>query len=152
MVTSPSGLSNCMNKFFLGKIRRLRNSIPAAVRDPLAKMKESMSSRVCSFQIQETCEADIKKIIYSLKNSSATGVDNIDTKTVKLSAELIAPCVAHIVNLSIRSNTFPTIWKYAKVVPLLKSADSDPLLPKSYRPVALLPVLSKVLEKVIVEN
>ena len=84
-----------------------------------------------------------------MKNSAATGVDNIDTKIVKLSAELIAPMLTHIVNLSIRTSTFPSAWKYAKVIPLLKSTDSDPLLPKSYRPVALLPVLSKILEKIV---
>ena len=52
-------------------------------------------------------------------------------------------------NLSIQTSTFPHIWKYAKVIPLLKSFSSDPLLPKSYRPVALLPILSKVLEKIV---
>ena len=78
-----------------------------------------------------------------------TGVDYIDTRTIKLSAEMIAPALTHIINLSISTNTFPNIWKYAKMIPLLKSADSDPLLPKSYRPVALLPVLSKILEKIV---
>ena len=40
-------------------------------------------------------------------------------------------------------------WKHTKVIPLLKSVSSDPILPKSYRPIALLPILSKVLEKVV---
>ena len=41
------------------------------------------------------------------------------------------------------------MWKHAKVIPLLKSSTADNLQPKSYRPVALLPILSKVLEKVV---
>ena len=57
--------------------------------------------------------------------------------------------MTHIINLSIQTDTFPSIWKYAKVLPLLKSSSCDPLLPKNYRPIALLPVLSKVLEKVV---
>ena len=89
------------------------------------------------------------KVIKSLKNSSATGVDFIDTKTVKLAAEVLTPALTHIINLSITTNTFPDIWKYAKIIPLLKSFSSDPLLPKSYRPIALLPILSKVLEKIV---
>ena len=52
-------------------------------------------------------------------------------------------------NLSVEASSFPDIWKVAKVVPLLKSATCDPLSPKSYRPVALLPVLSKIIEKII---
>ena len=51
--------------------------------------------------------------------------------------EIIAP-LTHIVNLSIEKSTFPAIWKQAKVIPLLKK--EDPLNPKNYRPVALLPI------------
>ena len=141
MVTSPAGLASSMNRFFLDKIKRLRNSIPAVLTDPLAKMKEAMRSRSCSLHLKSVTVEDVLKIISSLKNSSATGVDYIDTRTVKLSADLIAPALTHIINLSITTSTFPNIWKYAKVIPLLKSPDSDHLLPKSYRPVALLPVL-----------
>ena len=88
-------------------------------------------------------------MISSLTNSSASGTDYIDTKTIKLSAGLISPALTHILNLYITSSTFPNIWKHAKVIPLLKSLDADTMLPKSYRPVALLPVLSKILEKVV---
>ena len=42
---------------------------------------------------------------------------------------------------------FPLQWKLAKVVPLLKKG--DPLIPKNYRPVALLPIFSKILERVV---
>ena len=47
MVTSPAGLASSMNRFFLDKIKRLRNSIPAVFTDPLANMKEAMRSRCC---------------------------------------------------------------------------------------------------------
>ena len=59
----------------------------------------------------------------------------------------ILPAVTHIVNLSIAQSEFPSIWKLSKVVPLLKKG--DPLAPQNYRPVALLPVFSKILEKVV---
>ena len=149
LVTSPAGIATTMNKFFLEKINRLRSSIPSSVRDPLRKMKEAMKNRSCTFKIQMVTVSNVVKTINSLKNSSATGVDFIDTRTVKLAANLIAPMLTHIINLSISTGTFPTRWKYAKVVPLLKAQTADPLLPKSYRPVALLPILSKVLEMTV---
>ena len=149
MVTSPTGLSSTMNKFFLDKIKGLRRAIPAATTDPLAKMSEAMNTRTCSFKISKVTIEEVMKVIQSLKNSSATGTDYIDTRTVKLAAKQIAPALTHIINLSISSNTFPSLWKHAKVVPLLKSLTADTLLPKSYRPVALLPILSKVLEKMV---
>ena len=149
IISSPAGLGSVMNKFFIDKIRRLRSTIPIVISDPLARMKEAMRNRQCSFKLKPVNEADVLKIIGSLKNSSATGVDHIDTSTVKLAADLLAPALTHIINLSILTSTFPDIWKFAKVIPLLKSLSCDPLLPKSYRPVALLPILSKVMEKAV---
>ena len=115
-----------MDSFFLDKIKSLRRNIPLPTGDPASKLKD-------------------------LKNSPSTGVDYIDTKTIKLVADIITPALTHIINLSIQTSTFPAIWNWAKVIviiPLLKAENADSILPKSYRPVALLPILSKVLEKV----
>ena len=45
MVTSPSGLSSVMNRFFLDKIRRLRENIPLPTTDSLTKLREAMRGR-----------------------------------------------------------------------------------------------------------
>ena len=149
VVTSPSGLALSMNNFFLHKVETLRKSIPAVAGDPLLKLREAMVGRQCRFNISKVSNSDVIKVIKSLRNSTATGTDYVDTRTLKIAAEQVGPVLAHIINLSICTNTFPTMWKHAKVVPLLKSPTADAILPKSYRPVALLPILSKVLEKVV---
>ena len=149
MVTKPAGLASSMNRFFINKIKSLRQTIPTSESDPLKKVKEAMEGRQCTFQMTPVTTEDVIKIIKDLKSSSATGVDYIDTSTIKLSAELLAPAIAHIINLSIQSSTFPDLWKWHKVIPLLKGTSCDPLIPKSYRPIALLPILSKILEKAI---
>ena len=77
----------------------------------------------------------------------STGLDNIDTYIIKLVAKDILPALTNIINLSIRNSHFPSTWKRAKVVPLLKKGDR--FNPKNYRPVALLPIMSKVLERAI---
>ena len=87
------------------------------------------------------------KVIKSLKNSKSTGTDDIDTYVIKLVAADILTPLTHIINLSMTKSAFPTIWKHAKVVPLLKKG--DPLIAKNYRPVALLPIFSKILERVV---
>ena len=85
-------------------------------------------------------------IIRNLKNSKASGVDQVDTYIIKLIKTDIVPAVCHIVNLSIHTNKFPTKWKIAKVIPLYKGKGCK-LDPKNCRPVAILPILSKVLER-----
>ena len=101
------------------------------------------------FTLQPVHPDLVGKIIGNLRNSKSTGIDTIDTYVLKLVKDEITPAVTHIVNLSIRNSVFPSQWKYAKVVPLLKPGAEDQLAPKSYRPVALLPVVSKVLERIV---
>lgn len=90
---------------------------------------------------------EVSEIIAGLKNTKSTGMDFIDTWVVKLVASELLPAITHIVNISISQAEFPLPWKISKVVPLLKKG--DPLLTKNYRPVALLPIFSKILEKAV---
>ena len=66
---------------------------------------------------------------------------------MKLAGQHIIPAITHIINLSIETQEFPTSWKCAKIIPLHKK--DDELNPKNYRPVAILPILSKILEKAV---
>jgi hypothetical protein len=70
----------------------------------------------------------VEKIIGQLKNSKASGLDNLDTYILKLTKKFIVPSVCHILNLSLTSNKFPTKWKIAKIVPLYmgKGSKLDP--------------------------
>ena len=147
IITSPAALATTMNIFFMDKVSRLRNSILESNTDPLAKLRESMEHRNCTMNFRPVSPDEVLKIIKGLKNSKSTGVDYIDTAVIKLVAQDILPALTHIVNLSMSESIFPSIWKHAKVIPLLKK--NDPLLPKNYRPVSLLPILSKILEKAV---
>ena len=66
---------------------------------------------------------------------------------MKLAGQNIIPALTHIINLSIETHEFPTFWKIAKIIPLHKK--DDELNPKNYRPVAILPILSKILERAV---
>ena len=146
-VNSPAGLAGTMNMFFINKIKLLRSSIHETNSDPLYKLRDSMKDRNSNIKFKAVQPKEIRNIISKLKNSKSTGVDNIDTRIIKLVADDILPAITHVVNLSIAQSVFPQCWKHAKVIPLLKKG--DPMVPKTYRPVALLPVLSKILERVI---
>ena len=57
------------------------------------------------------------------KNSKSCGLDNIDTYILKLIVDDVLPAITHIVNLSIQQSVFPSLYKRAKVIPLLKKDD-----------------------------
>ena len=52
-----------------------------------------------------------------------------------------------MINFSLKSGTFPTQWKRAKIIPIHKSGDKD--TPSNYRPISILPCVSKLLERVV---
>ena len=69
--------------------------------------------------------------------------------TLKIGAPIIAPAIAHVINLSLGEGKFPQKWKLARIIPLQKSKTADRLKPSSFRPVSLLPLISKLAERVV---
>ena len=90
----------------------------------------------------------VAKIIKGLKNSSSVGTDQIPTAVWKLGIEMASP-VARLVHLSLSTGKVPKIFKSALVHPVYKGDDKDPRSPGSYRPISILPALSKILETVV---
>ena len=133
------------NNYFVTKVRNLRNNLPASRGNPLSKDDELMRNRSCNFKFRAVHPDEISKIISNLKTTISCGLDDIDSYVIKLAKEELTPAITHIVNLSLQTETFPTIWKKAKVIPLHKK--KEVILPENYRPVALLSVLSKILER-----
>ena len=147
IVNKPARVATIMNEFFLSKIVKLQDRIPASNSDPTERLREVLQDRRCIFSLKPVSPEEVFKIMLGLKNSKSTGMDYINTWVIKLVAREILPAVTHIVNISIAKQEFPQSWKIAKVVPLLKKG--DPLQPKNYRPVSLLPIFSKILERAI---
>ena len=150
MCNKPSELSSIMNNHFVNKVKKIRNELPHSPADPLSLTKSLMRNKSCSFQLQAVHPDTILKIITSLRNTKSCGVDNIDSSVLKLAKFELAPAITHIVNLSISTCSFPQQWKVAKVIPLHKKESE--VLPENYRPVALLSVLSKILEKAVFQQ
>ena len=147
IITSPARLAEIMNNFFVNKIATIRQGLPSQTDDPLRTLQKIMKDSDSVFSLSCVHPDTVKKIILSLKNSKSCGIDTIDTYILKLIVDDILPAVTHIVNISIQQSTFPSLYKMAKVIPLFKK--DDPLLPKNYRPVAILCIISKVIERVV---
>ena len=89
---------------------------------------------------------------YGLKdlgNSKACGNDQIEARFLKLAAVSLIQPIMFIINQSIESASFPNQWKIAKVIPLYKGKGNCPFDPLSYRPISILPVLSKIAERAV---
>ena len=89
----------------------------------------------------------MKKILLSLDTSKAAGMNQIPAKFLRDGAEVLAVPLRNIISLSIKLSTFPEECKFAKLKSIFKKdANTDP---KNYRPVSILPLVSKIIEKSI---
>ena len=87
----------------------------------------------------------VERELRKLKRHKSTGVDTLPPGMLKDVASVIAPALANIINLSLRTGQVPNEWKIAQVLPLHKGGNKDDF--NNYRPISILPVLSKILEK-----
>ena len=89
---------------------------------------------------------ELSEIILSLNNSSP-GWDGLDTNIIKKSSGLIVHPLVYVINLCIEQGIFPKELKIAKIIPIYKSNDKQ--LITNYRPISVLPVFSKLFERVL---
>ena len=82
--------------------------------------------------------------------SSSPGWDDISPRIVKQTYKCFLEPLVHISNISILHGVFPNELKIAKVIPLYKGGESKLLV--NYRPVSVLPVFSKLLERLMYER
>ena len=92
-------------------------------------------------------EQEVREICTSFRSGTAPGYDCISMNVVKGSFDLICAPLTYIINLSLNSGVVPQEMKIARVIPLFKSGDNS--LFTNYRPVSVLPVFSKFLERIV---
>ena len=90
-------------------------------------------------------EEDVFSLLAGINCSKASGDDKISGTMLKHTAISIAPLVAILFNMSIKSGVFPDCWKTSNVSPIPKSGNVHD--PANYHPISLLPVISKVFER-----
>ena len=88
----------------------------------------------------------VEDIINAMPSNKGPGIDKVPTRVIKDCLPIILPFVTSIINASLSSSTFPGIWKTAEITPIPKQGNHE--LPNNSRPISLLPVLSKVCERV----
>ena len=100
-----------------------------------------------SFALFDITKEEIIKSVKELKSNASPGYDEITPKLLKLTLPLISEVLLDIFNSSFRNGIFPSRMKIAKVVPIFKKGNRSDV--NNYRPISLLPILSKCLEKIM---
>ena len=130
--------ANLFNNFFASICTPIKNS------SLLPLFSYRTSARITSFDVTDE---DISLIIKNLDPAKAHGCDNTSIKMIKTCSESLTVPLKIIFEQSLKEGRFPAIWKKANVFPVHKKEDKNLL--KNYRPINLLPIFSKIFERVI---
>ena len=98
----------------------------------------------------EFTKDDIKRIICKLDPNKAHGHDMISIRMLKMSGDAIIEPLFKIFKNCLKCGIFPDDWKKGNIVPIFKKGDKQNI--KNYRPVSLLPICSKIFERIIYDN
>ena len=134
------------NNFFTDIGPNLSNSIPQNENiDFKTFLGPSTDNNLYEF-IEIGCD-EVANTIQSLPSKRSSGRDGLSSILIKqLKDQLVQP-LTFLINQSIRESIFPNDLKIAKVIPLFKKGDKE--LIDNYRPISLLPVISKIYERVL---
>ena len=120
----------------------------------IIRIKSLESSQDC-FNFGEVSTDKIHDLINSLNSKKATPFNNIPCKSLKENANVCAETLAKLINNDISNGIFPDELKLADVAPVFKvdkSKKNDPTNKKNYRPVSILPPISKIYERIMQEQ
>ncbi len=109
--------------------------------DTVEAYYRSNITSTASLTFSEIEETIILNLVKSINPAKAASLDNIAGKFLKEGASVLATPLTQICNLSIRLSTFPDKCKHAKLKPLFKKGITTE--PQNYRPISLLPLISK---------
>lgn len=142
-IQNPLDIAEAFNNFYIDEV----HTVSERNLKTTESCTKNIPNREKSVFLSNTEPRDIYKIIMNLKNTNSTGYDKICTKVIKYVATIISPVLSYIINLCIEHGIFPTDLKISIVKPLFKKVDREQM--GYYRPVALIPIFSKIFEKVI---
>ena len=155
-MTKSVEIANHFDNYFSTVAENLVKKIPSTNTNPSSFLGPNLSN---SFYLYPTTPQEIKKIISSLQTKSSVGTDGIPAfllKSLPINVIVILTNIFNlynviisfnIFNLSLSTGTFISYFKKAKVIPIFKKG--NPKLDENYHPISILPVFSKLLEKIV---
>ena len=132
------------NKYFSEIGNKLANNLKNNTNNYEKYLLNEIPSK---FTFKNVNEHDINAVFKELHPKNSAGYDGISTKLLLALQHTIVKPITLIINQSLNTGIFPSKLKVAKVIPIFKKGNKKLL--ENYRPISILPSLSKIFEKVV---
>lgn len=144
-VNDQSIIANEFNKYFTNIGPNLASQIKSTIGN---SHKDYLLNHVThKFNLQSVSSETVKEIIDKLKNKTSSGIDKLSNKLLKVIKDEIAEPLKIVINQSFKLGIFPDKLKVGKIIPVYKKGDNR--IFSNYRPISILPSVSKVFERVV---
>ena len=146
ILKEPVEIANAFNRYFINIGPSLANQIhtPHNYKEYLRTPSKNQIA------LQPIEEYKVIQVINRLKNKSSKGIDGISNNLIKTAKYVFAKPLTSIINQMLSSGIFPEQLKVSKIIPLHKA--NDKMFLTNYRPIALLPSISKIFEYILLEQ
>ena len=139
----PQPIANILNSYFCNIQSSLASKLPKTNMKPGSYLLRKTSK----FKFSRVSELEVFLSLENLNTKKSFGADKVHPLLVSIAIFQIYRLVTHIINLSISQGIFPDSMKIAKVFPIFKQGSRSSC--DNYRPISILPTLSKIFEKCI---
>jgi hypothetical protein len=147
-ITSSPEIADFFNNYFITSPLNLRTSVLSTANQQTTALRNIESySILYPFCNTDSTESEVLKIICEMKNSGARDVFGFSNNLIKKFSKQFASSLSSLINKCLNQGLFPNELKIAIVKPVHKSGAKTEL--NNYRPIAILPIFSKVYEYAI---
>jgi len=136
-------------RYFVDKIGKIRANITSALQSTTRRhfpARHHVGPTLSSFQPMSADE--VCRLLSAMPRKSSP-LDVLSCSLLKSCADVFASAIARLTNLSFECGTFPSHYKRAQVLPLLKKPSLVSTSPGNYRPISNLSTVSKLLERLV---
>ena len=142
--TGMKQIAHGFRSFFSTTVNHIKSQAMPLINFAFRISSDIVTKTYKTFHLKETTSVEICSIIKKLKQKTSTGCDNLRVSFFK---DAIKEPLTYIINLSIKSGVIPADWKSARIIPDFKSGSRSQF--QNYRPISILPIVTKIAEKVI---
>ena len=140
-------IATLFNRFFVTIAHDLAAALPPSNQSPYIYVQPNDNNP--SIELNPVTPVELSNIIQSMKVTK-TDVNEISIKLFKKYHTYFIDCLCDLINLCFTSGIFPDCLKKATIIPIFKKGISSDM--SNYRPIALLPFISKILERCIFDR
>ena len=145
-LSDPKEIANAFNEYF-SKIGSNIASNINCTEDGQSYKVYLQNPTLKKFAFKKVNDNEVLSIINKLKNKKSRGADNISNQLLKTIKQELCKPLTIIINQMIETGVYPEKFKISKITPIYKKNERTNIA--NYRPISLLPTLSKIFERVI---